>query len=92
MEEKGEMNGRDDIDHRQKERVTIEVGKVTVRTHEEGNFPIRCMACWRSMAWHEHQCCQMAKYDPFHSLDCARVEGVGGAIQGKEGIKFCSVA
>ena len=34
------------------------------------------------------QCCQMAKFDPFLS----RVEGVGGAIQGKEGIKFCSVA
>ena len=32
----------------------------------------------------------MAKFDPFLSLDCARVEGVGpGAIQGKEGIKFC---
>ena len=23
------------------------------------------------------QCCQMAKFDPFLSLDCARVEGVG---------------
>ena len=41
-----------------------------------------------------NQCCQMAKFDPFLSLDCARVEGVGrgGAVQGKEGIKFCSVA
>ena len=39
-----------------------------------------------------HQCCQIAKFDPFLSLDCARVEGVGGTIQGKEGIKFCSVA
>ena len=36
--------------------------------------------------------CQMAKFDPFLSLDCARVEGLGGAIQGKEGIKFCSAA
>ena len=36
----------------------------------------------------------VAKCDPFLSLDCARVEGgvCGGAIQGKEGIKFCSVA
>ena len=31
----------------------------------------------------------MVKFDPFHCLDCARVEG---EIQGKEGIKFCSVA
>ena len=36
--------------------------------------------------------CQMAKFDPFLSLDCTRVEGVGGAIQGKEGIKISSVA
>ena len=28
------------------------------------------------------QGCQIAKFDPFLSLDCARVEGVGGAIQG----------
>ena len=40
-----------------------------------------------------------AKFDPFLSLDCARVEGLGAqgggrgsAIQGKEGIKFCCVA
>ena len=38
------------------------------------------------------QGCQMAKFDPFLSLDCARVEGGGGAIQGKKGIKLCSVA
>ena len=40
-----------------------------------------------------------AKFDPFLSLDCARVEGLGaqgggrgGAIQGKEGSKFGCVA
>ena len=26
---------------------------------------------------HRDRCCQMAKFDPFLSLDCARVEGVG---------------
>ena len=43
---------------------------------------------------HCKQCCQMAKFDPFLSLDCARLEGGGaqGTIQGKEGIKFCNVA
>ena len=36
--------------------------------------------------------CYAAKFDPLLSLDCARVEGeAGSAIQGKEGIKFCSV-
>ena len=30
----------------------------------------------------------MAKFDPFLSFDCARVEGVDGALQGKEGNKF----
>ena len=34
--------------------------------------------------------CRMAKFDPFLSLDCARVEGVGA--QSKEGIKFCHLA
>ena len=50
------------------------------------------------LALHLHGC-QIAKFDPFLSLDCARVEGMGaqgggrgGAIQGKEGIKFCCVA
>ena len=38
------------------------------------------------------QGCQMAKFDPFLSLDCTMVEGVGGAIREKEGIKYCSVA
>ena len=39
------------------------------------------------------QGCQMAKFDPFLSLDCARVEGVGAqSKESKEGIKFCSVA
>ena len=40
------------------------------------------------------QGCQMAKFDPFLSLDYARVEGVGAdskVIQGKEGINFCRV-
>ena len=36
------------------------------------------------------QCCQIAKFDPFFSLDCVRVEGVGYNPK-KEGIKFCSV-
>ena len=29
------------------------------------------------------QCCKIAKFDPFPSLDCSKVEGVGGAIQGR---------
>ena len=32
------------ITEREKERVTLEVGKVTVRTHEEDNFLSRCIA------------------------------------------------
>ena len=39
------------------------------------------------------QGCQMTKFDSFLSLDGARPGGErGGAIQGKEGIKFCSAA
>ena len=33
-----------------------------------------------------------AKFDPFLSWDCARVEGVWGRNPGKEGIKFCHLA
>ena len=36
------------------------------------------------------QGCQMAKFDPFLSLDCARVEGVGA--QSKEGRKGSNFA
>ena len=36
------------------------------------------------LASHAKQGCQMAKFDPFLSLDCARVEGGG--------IKFCQLA
>ena len=35
---------------------------------------------WPRNSRHDIQCCQMANFDPFLSLDCARVEG-----------KFCSV-
>ena len=39
------------------------------------------------------QGCHMAKSDPFLSLDCtAPGWRVVGAIQGKEGIKFCHLA
>ena len=34
---------------------------------------------------------QMAKLDPFLSLDCATVEGMGVQSKEKEGIKFCSI-
>ena len=37
------------------------------------------------------QRCQMAKFDPLLSLDCAEWRA-GRAIQGKERIKFCSAA
>ena len=34
------------------------------------------------------QCCQMANFDPFLSLDCAGLEGERKAIHGNEGIKL----
>ena len=36
------------------------------------------------------QCCQMAKFDPFLSLDCARVEGVGAQSKEKKGSNFAA--
>ena len=36
------------------------------------------------------QCCQMAKFDPFLSLDCARVEGVGAQSKERKGSNFAA--
>ena len=36
------------------------------------------------------QCCQMAKFDPFLSLDCARVEGVGAQSRERKGSNFAA--
>ena len=35
-------------------------------------------------------CCQMAKFDPFLSLDCARVEGVGAQSKERKGSNFAA--
>ena len=37
-----------------------------------------------------HQGCQMAKFDPFLSLDCARVEGVGAQSKERKGSNFAA--
>ena len=34
---------------------------------------------------HARHGCQMAKFDPFLSLDCARVEGVGAQSKERKG-------
>ena len=36
------------------------------------------------------QGCQMAKFDPFLSLDCAKVEGVGGQSKEMKGSNFAA--
>ena len=38
----------------------------------------------------EEQGCQMAKFDPFLSLDCARVEGVGAQSKERKGSNFAA--
>ena len=38
----------------------------------------------------KHQGCQMAKFDPFLSLDCARVEGVGAQSKERKGSNFAA--
>ena len=39
---------------------------------------------------HCDQGCQMAKFDPFLSLDCARVEGVGAQSKERKGSNFAA--
>ena len=36
------------------------------------------------------QGCQMAKFDPFLSLDCARLEGVGAQSKERKGSNFAA--
>ena len=36
------------------------------------------------------QCCKIAKFDPFLSLDCARVEGVGAQSKERKGSNFAA--
>ena len=38
----------------------------------------------------EEQCCQMAKFDPFLSLDCAVVECVGAQSKERKGSNFAA--
>ena len=38
----------------------------------------------------DEQGCQMAKFDPFLSLDCARVEGVGAQSKERKGSNFAA--
>ena len=38
----------------------------------------------------DDQGCQMAKFDPFLSLDCARVEGVGAQSKERKGSNFAA--
>ena len=37
------------------------------------------------------QGCQMAKFDPFLSLDCARAEGVGAQSKERKGSNFAAL-
>ena len=38
----------------------------------------------------QSQGCQMAKFDPYLSLDCARVEGVGAQSKERKGSNFAA--
>ena len=53
---------------------------VVYKAPDAANAPAQCSPDGRTHRPAEgayHQCCQMAKFDPFLSLDCARVEGMG---------------
>ena len=61
---------------------------VLVRCHDDSSA---AAPSGKGRDW--EQGCQSAKFDPFASfLGLCQGGGCGGAIQGKEGIKFCSIA
>ena len=72
--QKGRKEGTNEVrtirkwGERNRQRERTEVGGLECRPEKSSE----AMFC--------NQCCQMAKFDPFLSLDCARVEGMGDQI------------
>ena len=68
--------------------------KVTCSTHEAVSVPDQVLSAGvdaeRPSLHLRHQDCQMAKFDPFLSLDCARVEGVGAQSKERKGSNFAA--
>ena len=60
------------------------LGRVTAAA-AAGHSHLRSLAAAESKP---SQGCQMAKFDPFLSLDCARVEGVGAQSKERKGSNF----
>ena len=63
-----------------------------VAIHASGDFSNGCGADPDVLGGHYNprQGCQMAKFDPFLSLDCARVEGVGAQSKEWKGSNFAA--
>ena len=62
----------------------IQVCRQEVHASESEPEPHYCF-----YAMHK-QCCRMAKFDPFLSLDCARVEGAGAQSKERKGSNFAA--
>ena len=55
--------------------------------HRPGPLPVRD---FRRLGDGPEQGCQISKFDPFLSLDCARVEGVGAQSKERKGSNFAA--
>ena len=70
--------------------------KITVQKEERSGVQKRqkCQNCATNAARDEMAVCahgcQIAKFDPFFSLDCARVEGVGAQSKERKGSNFAA--
>ena len=53
------------------------------------DFSVRVSRKRHPLTFQRHGC-QMAKFDPFLSLDCARVEGVGAQSKERKGSNFAA--
>ena len=68
----------------------LHAAKGPCRTEEGSTRVTECFEGEGEGWMHWEQCCQMAKLDPFLSLDCARVEGAGAQSKERKGSYFAA--
>ena len=70
-------------------RLRVEQGEIQVGFQQVGQR-LQDQRVLQVLKSHSFQGCQMVKFDPFLSLDCARVEGMGAQSKERKGSNFAA--
>ena len=70
--------------------VPVAQNSVAAGISVQGGDVLDAVVCCAIAVLYCGQGCQMAKFDPFRSLDCARVEGVGAKSKERMGSNFAA--